>query len=282
MYSLSVKNKYGATLQLSGNTAYDVLSITGLTPAGATINTDIVAAADGERFNSARVNTRNIVITLGYRLHVEDKRIALYQFFKPKQPVVLHYTNTHRDVYIEGYVETFEGNIFQRGQKAQISILCPQPYFKAIDDVVTEFASINSALEFPVEFQEAGIPFSTIDSYLEKDIINYGDAESGAIIKLNARGSVTNPSIYNLTTGEQFAVNISLTTGDEITINTNSGQKRITLKSGGVTTNIINSVARGSSWFTLVAGDNIFSYTADSGLINLDVTFYTTPLYEGV
>lgn len=282
MYSLVAENQYGNTLQLTGNANYDILSITGLTPASATINTDVVATADGEIFNSSRVNMRNIVITISYRRDVETNRIALYQFFKTKQYVKLYYTNNHRNVYIEGYVETFEGDLFRNGQQAQISILCPQPYFKDIEDIATDFVSVVNAFEFPVEFPEAGIEFSTVSSYVEKVITNIGDEETGVIIELHARGTAINPALYNLTTGEQFLIKYEMSQGDIITINTNSGQKEILLNSDGTITNLINKVNRGSNWFKLISGDNVFSYACDFGAANLGVIFYTTPLYEGV
>ena len=282
MFTLSVENQYGNSLQLTQNSNYDVLSVTGLTPASATINMDTVAMSDGTAFNSSRVNNRNIVITLGYRGSVEANRIALYQFFRPKQYVKLYYSNDNRDVWIEGYVETFEGNLFELGQKAQISIICPNPYFKDVNDITTDFMAVTNLLEFPVEFPEAGIEFSSIQQYYEEDIVNQGDVEAGVIIKIITNGVVENPTFYNLTTSEQFGIEIETQTGDVIVINTNSGEKGITLTRNGVTQNIINKVVRGSNWFTLLPGDNLFSYVAESGVSNMSVIFYTTTLYEGV
>lgn len=282
MYTLIVENKYGAQLQLTDNPIYDIISVIGLTPASATINTDVVASSDGTVFNSSRVNNRNIVITLAYRGPVEGSRIALYQFFRSKQYVKLYYSNEHRNVYIEGYVETFEGDLFELGQRAQISIICPNPFFKNIEENSTPFMAVEDMLEFPVEFPEAGIPFSSIQTYYEETIINGGDVESGVIIKITADGTVENPTFYNLTTGESFATNVTMQIGDVIEINTNSGQKGITLTRNAVVQNIINKVERGSDWFNLITGDNVFAYIADEGIEYMEVVFYTTSLFEGV
>lgn len=276
------KNQYGNELILSNNPDYEIISITGLTPAGAIINTDTVGLSDGSRFNSSRVGNRNIVITLKYKGDVEKNRIALYKIFKTKQYIELYYSNRSRKVHIEGRVETFDGNLFERGQMAAISIICPKPYFKGIDTLMTEFSTVAPALTFPVAFPEAGIPFSTLTPYAEKVIINEGDTETGVIIELRARELVLEPTIYNVLTNEQFSIRFEMQEGDLITINTNSGEKGIYLTSQGVQTNIINKVYKGATWFQLASGDNIFTYNCVFGAENLDVLFYTTPLYEGV
>ena len=41
-------------------------------------------------------------------------------------------------------------------------------------------------------------------------------------------------------------------------------------------------MAQDSTWFKLEAGDNVFTYDADSGNSNLQITFTTAILYSGV
>ena len=64
MFEFSVQNDKGEALELTDNPNYNVVKITGLTPAGCTINTAAVAGMDGEAFNSVRINKRNIMITI--------------------------------------------------------------------------------------------------------------------------------------------------------------------------------------------------------------------------
>ena len=54
MFEFSVQNDKGEILELTENPNYNVTQITGLTPAGCTINTAAVAGMDGETFNSAQ------------------------------------------------------------------------------------------------------------------------------------------------------------------------------------------------------------------------------------
>ena len=70
--------------------------------------------------------------------------------------------------------------------------------------------------------------------------------------------------------------------GDTIIINTVRGYKSITLLRDGITTNILNCLDRGSKWFTLMKGDNIFSYDADTGASNLQFYIVNKVAYDGV
>lgn len=285
MYSLTVQNKYGTKMTLTDDNRYYVIRVMGLTPAAANINTDALAVGDGSLFNSSKVGTRNIVITLKYKegINVEEARLALYNVFKTKQKVRVFYKTSTRDVYIDGYVETFDGDLFERGQMAAVSIICPDPFFKAVESTVTDFNAVIRLLEFPVEFPESGIPFSEIRAYSEKSVVNGGDAESGVIIRCNFTGEVENPAFYNLTTGEGLSVAFSFLRGDSLIIDTNQGSKSITLIREGATINMLNYLVQGSAWFLLTIGDNIFTFTADDdGRENMDVVFSSTNQFEGV
>lgn len=282
MFTLIAQNKYGEQMELTHNSAYSITEIDGIDPPDATINTTRNAGADGSVFNSAYINDRTITITLAINYPAEENRIALYQYFKAKSAVRLYYQNATRNVYIDGYVESMQIAFFEKKQTAQIVIFCPQPLFNGNNENIQEMATVDALFEFPFSIPEEGIEFSSIAVYVEKSIINNGDIETGTIITIQATGSVTNPQIYNLDTGESMILNINLVAGDVITINTRRGEKSITLLRSGTTTNIIGSLAEGSSWFQLVPGDNIFTVNADALPENMLVTFTIIDQYQGV
>jgi hypothetical protein len=213
---------------------------------------------------------------------VEKNRINLYKYFPLKKTVTLYFTNDTRDVFICGTVENIECDLFANKQVAQISILCPQPYFKSVESLITEFSTVEKGLEFPISIEESGIEFSTILSEPRKTIINTGDVETGVIIDLFATGEVVKPIIYDAIKRTSMALNISMIKGDKITINTNAGEKGITLLRDGITYNILGNMQPSSAWFTLDTGDNVFTYECESGVYNLQLTFTTPILYGGV
>lgn len=281
MYTLIAQNKYGEQLELTHNEAYVIESIEGLDPPDAVINTTRNANADGSVFNSSYVDNRQIIITLAINGPAEANRINLYKFFKAKYPVRLYYKNATRDVYIDGYVKSIPIEFFNKKQIAQITILCPSPFFNGTNDEIVDFSNVESLFEFPFSIEEP-IEFGEILVQNELNIINNGDVETGFIINIKARGSFTNPTIYSVDTNEYIKLNISLNTGDEIYINTKKKQKTIQLTSNGETSNIIGNLASGSTWFVLTPGDNIFGVTADTTPENMDVYCVLTDQFEGV
>lgn len=283
MYTLIAENKYGDQLELTHSDAYVITGIDGIDPPDSVINTTRNANADGSVFNSAYVDNRTITITLAINSPAEINRIALYKYFKSKNPVTLYYQNGTRDVYITGYVQSMTIAYFEQKQIAQIVVFCPEPFFLGSENEITSFSTVNPLFEFPFAIEESdAIPFSEILLNVNADIINNGDVEVGALITIHALGAVTTPKIYNEDSGEYMILNTTMSDGDTIEINTMRGQKSITLISDGTSSNIIGYLQEGSTWFTLVPGDNVFTIDADSGETNMNVTFEVINKYEGV
>lgn len=282
MYQLIVENENGQRLELTNNRNYDVLDVAGTNPPVAAINTVNVAGFDGSRFNSSRVEQRNIVITLNIHHPIEANRLALYNFFRVKRLVKLYYKNSHRDVYITGYVESFENNPWTQLQQPQISIICPNPFWLSSSDTVVSFSKSNALFEFPFSIPSEGIEFSTLEQ-ITTAVVNAGEIETGGIITFYATtNQILNPKFYNRTTNTFFGVDFDMYQGDLITVNTNQGEKSVTLLRNGVTSNILADRTEGSTWLTFVSGENEISFDSDEGSANLEVSLTITQKFEGV
>lgn len=182
MYTLIAQNKYGQQLELTENEAYTITSIEGLDPPDATINTSKNANADGSVYNSSYVNDRQIIITLAINYPAEENRIALYTYFKTKMPIILYYENDTRDVYINGYVQNFSVDYFAKKQVAQITIECPKPFFKDVDEESETLSQIESLFEYPFAIE------------LGKNLLEVtatSRTSSGITYTVNEDGSVT-------------------------------------------------------------------------------------------
>ena len=282
MYTLKVENKRGNILNLSASPLYDLLRVDGITPPTASILTGVVGTMDGEQFNAVRLDMRNILLTVRPKAPVEKNRVALYRYFSPKQWVRVYYANGERDVYIDGYVESFPGSLFDNPQSFQISIICPDPYFKDMSEIVHDGSYTTALFEFPFAIEEEGIGFSTYDNTQDILILNDGDDSAGMIITLKATGPVENPILYRRDTLEDFELNFSMQDGDVVEINTRKGNKGVTLTRNGVKYNIVNAVAKNPTWFQLEPGDNIFTYSAQIGEEMLTASFTFIQVYEGV
>lgn len=129
-------------------------SISGIGPGNATINISEISSKDGGVFNSSRKQVRNIVIDLKFQEipnlpTIEDVRHRTYKFFPLKRKVTLTFLTDFWELYIEGYVESNEPTIFDSNEGCQISILCPDPYFKTKTKQVTQSSGSTPTFEFP-------------------------------------------------------------------------------------------------------------------------------------
>lgn len=282
MFELKIENKAGEIFNIINGADYAITNISGLNPPSASISTSVVSTLDGERLSNARMNMRNMVLTLKIQRNVEENRILLYRFFKVKQYCKIYYKNDSRNVYIEGYVEAFEDDFFTKMQTVQISILCPEPYFKNMEEVYFNISQVLSMFEFPFSIESDGIPFSEYDTTLVATIKNNGDVESGIEITISASGEITNPKIYNADTRKMFGLNVIMIKGDVIVISTVKGRKTVELIRGGVRTNIINLVMKNPEWFQMEPGENHFTYNCDSGNEFFYMSIKHVDLYEGV
>lgn len=280
-FSLSIVNSRGEELRLTDNPKYTVTRIDGLNPPSANINTSPHATFDGSTFNSSRVESRNIVIQFAIEGDAEANRIALYRFIKTKKPLTFRFRNGRRNVYIEGYVESFEIGFFDEKEIAQVSLICPRPYFIDSEFEQSTFSSVIPLFEFPFSI-EVPIPFSELNFDAETNVVNEGDVDTGMLIRFWATGEVVNPTLYNTDKGEFLRINVSMERGDLIEINTVNGEKSITMTSEGETTNALNYLDAGSKWLILESGDNTFSTGADEHPENLACTLWYSNLYEGV
>lgn len=284
MFKLILENKNGDQLQFGMGSPFTITDIQGLNPPDATINTSQIALIDGSKYNSAKVNPRQINLAFAIEYSAAYNRIQMYKVLKSKQWIRLMYTGDQRDVYIDGYIQSIDIAYFEMKQIVTVSILCPAPFFKEAQVIVHELKNIISAFHFP--FASTASP-QLVMGYFSNDagitIENEGDLECGLIIELYARSAVTNPKIFNYITQDFIGVNYEMETGDLITIDTRKGEKTATLLRDGVETNIFNYVMKNSTWLQLEAHGSTFVYEVTSGVLgDLLVTFKHSNLYEGV
>ena len=263
-----------------------IKSVTGLGPGKANINTTEIATNDGSLFNSSRMPSRNIVISLAYmwKDSIEDVRQLSYKYFPIKKKLIMLIETDNRQAEIEGYVESNDPTIFSKDEGSDISIVCPNPFFYGVE-ALFEFPFSNESLKDPL------LEMGEIKNETEQVVVYNGDAEIGVTITIHAIGEASNITIYNTGTREVMLIDTDklekftgsgIIAGDEIIICTVKGNKSITLLRNGKTTNILNCLDKNADWFQLAKGDNIFAYTAEYGSTNLQFKIENRIVYEGV
>ena len=305
IHNVKIINYLGEELVMElGNpekSGFLIFNMTGLGPNKSEIRQTDIVTADGGVFNSARLPSRNIVLSIRFfswkDKTVEEIRHESYKYFPIKKPLTLMIETDNRVGEIVGYVEANEPAIFSKEAHTQLSIICPYPYFydgSPDGNNVTIFFGVEPLFEFPFSNEslvEHLIIMGEIKNKTEELIYYSGDSEVGVTIYIDAIGEVHNLIIHNVGTRESMFINTDklakltgsgIIAGDRIIISTVRGNKSITLLRSGIYTNILNVLDRGSDWFQLTKGDNIFAFEAESGTTNLMFRIENRTIYEGV
>lgn len=287
------------TLARPEESGFIITSITGLGPGKANVNTTEVATNDGSLFNSSRLPSRNIVISLKYMWadSIEDARQKSYKYFPIKKKITMLIETDNRQAEIEGYVESNDPTIFSNNEGSDISIVCPDPFFYSAGKNginTTIFYGVEPLFEFPFSNEsllKKLLIMGEIKNETERVVVYNGDAEIGITITIHAIGEASNITIYNTGTREVMRIDTDkmqkftgsgIIAGDDIIICTVKGNKSVSLLRNGKTTNILNCLDKNADWFQLAKGDNIFAYTAESGSTNLQFKIENRIIYEGV
>lgn len=299
---VNITNDKGETLVLEPRSpeksGFFIRGIEGLGPPKTNVALSDAVGRDGALYNSSRMTSRNLVFDLGFydgqESDIELARQQTYRYFPSKKPVSIEIKTTHRHVYTSGYVETNEPDIFSNNSATIISLICPDAYFYGTEIIETVFSGITPGFEFPFEntsLTEATIQFGTVFINTESNVFYTGDVETGVSILIKFLGPVNDLTIINNSTGETMAIDSdkviaivgsNFTTGDQVIISTVRGDKFIYLLRNGQWYNILNSLSNLATWFVIDRGDNVFTYTAQSGLSNLQFLIQHQIVYKGV
>lgn len=304
--SVTVVNHHGESVEMvlsNPNTSgFIVKEMSGLGPAKAHINTSSSAFLRGSQYNSAKIESRNIVLHLIMleSPSVEDNRHKLYNLFQPAQPVELIFNTTNRKSRIAGWVESNEPDIFSEMESAQVSVLCPDPYFR---DATFEggrlsktFNSYNPSFEFPFSNESLTsktLEVGTLEPVRSVSIDYPGDVETGVVIEfvvLDAAGFNGGFEIYNETYTQRFEIDrqklglgYTPSAGDRFQISTVSGDLKMTAfrPSTMETTNVTYGGKVTGGWPKLRPGDNLLGVNYVAGEID-NLTITADVLYGGV
>lgn len=222
---------------------FDVSRITkidGLGPTTAAINTTQIGLNPGARFDSAHVDYRNIVIEFYIISSVADNLNELYSVIHTGIKTTFQFKNK----LIDGYIESIEIDRTNNPVKGQISMICPNQAF------CTELQS----------------------KYLSaSDYINYkGTQATGFKIYFTAKTAVKNPfiSINANKKTRKSVLNIALSAGDVLELNSESGSK-----SASIAYKKVYPYTGAFIWPELQPGDNTITIGTASGTVEAKILY---------
>lgn len=229
-------------LDLSPKDSLHVRKITGLDPPGIDLFIGEFSR-DGGLYQGRRVPSRNPVITFDIRPNyangetVAGWREILYKIFLDPRvdadysQIILR-EDDGRSRYLVGYAEKFETEIFDIETMCQVSLICPDPYIRDLQETV---------LTDP--FGWLTVPFTY-----------GGTAETGFEVSITITNNT--PTLTLVNNGKTMVVTYPFLVGDVVYFNTNRGSRNITVTRAGVTTTLIAQLSPSSRWLELHSAAN--------------------------
>jgi hypothetical protein len=253
----------------TGRTETDLIqirNIDGLDPVKAAVSTAPFGAIDGVAYTGSNILSRNILMTLHPNPNwdnwtYESLRRLLYSYFMPKRPTRLaFYSDDIPPVHITGIVEDISGTPFVKDPELVVSVICPDPYFTAIDPTVLTGFSDRDASS-PVEIDYNG----TIEAGIHVEVSRSEDPAPS-----NIGIQIGDPSV------QYFNVAAQVNSALYFEMNSLPRQKYVQNvdTSSGIVTNLLSKIQEGSSWPVLEPGVNEFSVITDAGLQDWELTYY--------
>jgi hypothetical protein len=245
-----------------------IRNIDGLDPVKASVNTSPLGSVDGVAYTGSNVPSRNIVLTLHpnpnwHNWSYEGLRRLLYSYFMPKRPVrLVFYSDDIAPVEISGVVESCDVNPFSQDPELLVSIICPDPYFTALDPEVLTGQTVR--------------PGGTIAQ------IHYdGTIEAGIHVEVSFSSGAA-PTIIGIQIGDPLIsfFNVVATVGATKYFEMSSLPMQKFVQNvdigTGIITNLLSKIqiAEGSSWPSLQPGEQDFSVVTDQGVQDWELTYF--------
>lgn len=292
----------GRVLVMGPGEDIDITKVTGLESSELEISTSDNALVDGVSVDGKKIGKRPIHIEAKFRSgrNNPENRAAVIKFFNPRYTGKALITNMgisrNIEYELEGWTFAEQRNLDTR-LGIIVDLMCPDPYMLNVDNFGKNMAHYTKQFHFPwhslarraasknqyPERARGLMLGGMITGYrtLRKEVVlaNDGDVSTGIQIQFVAkRGSVKNPKITSIKTGQFMRVVCDMSVGDILLIDTNPRHQVIELNGA----NYYHHIDRKSEPFELAVGDNYLEYDADENYTNLDVNLYYRPKYLGV
>jgi hypothetical protein len=244
-----------------------IRNIEGLDPVKASVNTSPYGSVDGEAYVGSSVPSRNIVLTVGINPNwnqwsYESLRRLLYSYFMPKRAVRLVFISDDMEpVEIRGVVETAEINQFSKDPEFVVSVICPDPYFTALEPKIITGQTVR--------------PDGTIS------LIEYeGNIEIGMHIQVTFVSGAPPTKIgievgYPTTMYFDVVATVNATNYFEVnSVPTRKFVQNVDMQTGVITSLLSKVVREGSEWPLFQPGENQFSVVTDVGVQDWELSYF--------
>ena len=155
-----------------------------------------------------------------------------------------------------------------------VDLQAPDPCWFDATATTLPLAGLTGGASFPIAFP---CSFAVMGSTMI--ITNEGDI--AAPVRITIPGPCLNPVVENLSTGEQIALTLEVDAGKTVLIDTTYGNLLCRLvASNGTQTNAMQYLSSDSTFWQLVPGENIVTFSTPSGSVVVSIEYASR--YTGV
>ena len=281
---LTYTNENGESVILRQTRPFFLTRVDGAGKVRQTVNTFKAPDQDGAFFISSAMDMRNItlegsVVTPAIA-ETYDQRRRFLRVFTPKLQGTLVYRNRQIACVVEE--AGFTASSRERAPNFFISLLCPSPFFESLEEIREELAMWSPLLFFPLEVLNTGLEFGIRQPSQIITVDNIGDVACGCHIIFRALGSVTNPELMSLDTGDVLRLNTVMESSEELHVYTHFAGKRVTRVFRSEESNAFSLLDTSSVFLQLEPRRNLLRYNASENMDLLEVTILYRPKFLGV
>lgn len=282
-------NSRGQSIQLGNDAPFIMTKIEGTGAVNVDIQTQKSPFQDGETYIDNLLEPRSISIEIMILADDTEEmmknRRKLLQVFNPKLgegKLIYEYGKVKREIKaISELAPVFPdaGDFKDTMQPGLIQLYCPSPFWLDTFIESEEMADWVGGLRFPLQLP---MMFAGRSSRQHTVIHNVGDVDTPIVFEF--LGPATNPVVTKVDTGEYIKVNREIAANEKLVITTEFGNKKVILRNLDTEEeiNAFGWIDLGSTFFQLDPGNNLISYSADSGQETARVWIRWRNRYVGV
>ena len=238
---------------------------------------------DGQLRIATKLGIRSVTITawiVNGPESLSSQKTYLNKFCNPKQPMEIQ-VGQYKLSFIPSYSTQYSKNKKENNEamcKFVIMGTAYDPFWTSQQEIESLVSYIEPMWVLPFYIPQDGLVFGVNQPTSSTQIDNNGLPVGCKIVLSAYGGSVVNPGIVCAETQERISINKTLSDGEQITIDTRAGHRKIYGSVNDETYNGMKYLSPNSDWITLQAGVNTLSFFSDSGSEFLGVSILYSPL----
>jgi len=279
MQKITLTNLDGETITLSNQAPYFLEKLEGAGEIAVAVESQKAPRQDGSTYIDNTLENRYLtlegsIVTRGDGEAVKEARRKMQRVLNPKLGEVLV---RYQDKEITALAEStpvFPGGQGSKGlyyQKFLLHLVCHQPFWLDPYYEGREMSYLMGGITFqlvlPTVFSRRGF---------QRLAVNTGHVATP--VQIEFTGLALNPAVTNETTGEFIQVNQELGEEDLLTISTAFGEKYVRINEA----NAFHYIDLDSTFWQLLPGDNLLSYTSNNDSIKTQVVVKWKNRYIGL